>query len=263
VHFVSVLKDVTDRMRAEQRELEIRYAADVQRRLYPAAAPAFPGLEIAAGTFPALATCGDYYDYLPLSNGSLGIVIGDVSGHGLGPALIMAETRAYLRFLSASGLEPGEVLTKINAVLYEDLDENRYVALILAHLDFSSRRLRYVNAGHTAAYHLDGAGAVKAVMESCGPPLGVLPGTVFPAVENPPLEDGDVVVFLTDGITESENASGDYFGTDAALDVVRAHRHESAQEIVQRLRQATRDFAQGAPQQDDITVVVCKVVPRG
>jgi PAS domain S-box-containing protein len=262
VHFVSVLKDVTDRMRAEQRELEIRYAADVQRRLYPAAAPAFPGLEIAAGTFPALVTCGDYYDYLPLSNGSLGIVIGDVSGHGLGPALIMAETRAYLRFLSASGLEPGEVLTKINGVLYEDLDENRYVALILAHVDSSSRRLRYVNAGHTAAYHLDGTGAVKAVMESCGPPLGVLPGTVFPAIENPPLEDGDVVVFLTDGITESENASGDWFGTDAALDVVRAHRHESAQEIVQGLREATRDFAHGAPQQDDITVVVCKVVPR-
>jgi serine phosphatase RsbU (regulator of sigma subunit) len=71
------------------------------------------------------------------------------------------------------------------------------------------------------------------------------------------------VVFLTDGITESENASGDYFGSDAALDVVRAHRHESAQEIVQRLRAATRDFAQGAPQQDDITMVVCKVVPRG
>ena len=148
-------------------------------------------------------------------------------------------------------------------MLYEDLDENRYVALILAHVDSSSRRLRYVNAGHTAAYHLDAAGAVKAVMESCGPPLGVLPGTVFPAIENPPLEDGDVVVFLTDGITESENASGDYFGTDAALDVVRARRHESAQDIVHGLRQATRDFAHGEPQQDDITVVVCKVVPRG
>jgi PAS domain S-box-containing protein len=262
VHFVSVLKDVTDRMRAEQRELEIRYASDVQRRLYPAAAPTLPGLEIAAASFPALATCGDYYDYLPLANGSLGVVIGDVSGHGLGPALIMAETRAYLRFLSASGLEPGEVLTKINEVLYEDLDENRYVALILAHVDSSSRRLRYVNAGHTAAYHLDGAGAVKAAMESCGPPLGVLPGTVFPVIENPSLEDGDTVVFLTDGITEFENTAGGVFGTEAALEVVRAHRHESAQDIVQRLRQATHDFAQGAPQQDDITVVVCKVLPR-
>ena len=261
-HFVSVLKDVTDRMRAEQQELEMRYASDVQRRLYPASAPALPGLEIAAATFPALATCGDYYDYLPLSNGSLGVVIGDVSGHGLGPALIMAETRAYLRFLSASGLEPGAVLTKINEVLYEDLDENRYVALILAHFDSTSRRLRYVNAGHTAAYHLDGGGAVKAVMESCGPPLGVLPGTVFPAIQNPPLEDGDTVVFLTDGITESENATGDWFGAEAALDVVRAHRHESAQDIVQRLSQATHDFAQGAPQLDDITVVVCKVLPR-
>jgi PAS domain S-box-containing protein len=261
VHFVSVLKDVTDRIRAEQREMEMRYASDVQRRLYPAVAPAVPGLEFAAATFPALATCGDYYDYLPLANGSFGVVIGDVSGHGLGPALIMAETRAYLRFLSASCPSPGEVLTKINEVLYQDLDENRYVALILAHFDSSSRRLRYVNAGHTAAYHLDGAGAVKAVMESCGPPLGVLPGVAFPAVENPPLEEGDVVVFLTDGITEAENPSGDYFGTDAALDVVRAHLRETAQDIVQRLRQATSDFAKGAPQQDDITVLVCKVGP--
>jgi PAS domain S-box-containing protein len=261
VHFVSVLKDATDRIRIEQQELEMRYATDVQRRLYPAAAPAVAGLDVAAATFPALATCGDYYDYLPLSNGSFGVVIGDVSGHGLGPALIMAETRAYLRFLSASCREPGEVLTKINGVLYEDLDENRYVALILAHFDTTSRRLSYVNAGHTAAYHLDRLGTVKAVMESCGPPLGVLPGTVFPATVNPPLEDGDVVVFLTDGITETENPSGDYFGAEAAIDVVRAHLHESAQDIVQRLRQATSDFAHGAPQHDDITVLVCKVGP--
>jgi PAS domain S-box-containing protein len=261
VHFVSVLKDMTDRIRVEQQELEMRYASDVQRRLYPAAAPAVSGLDLAADTFPALATCGDYYDYLRLSNGSLGIVIGDVSGHGLGPALIMAETRAYLRFLSASCPDPGEVLTKINQVLFEDLDENRYVALILAHVDPSARRLTYVNAGHTAAYHLDRTGAVKAAMESCALPLGVMPGTTFPAIENPPLEDGDVVVFLTDGITEAENAAGDYFGPEAALDVVRAHLDAPAQELVRRLREATRAFAGDAPQQDDITVLVCKVGP--
>jgi sigma-B regulation protein RsbU (phosphoserine phosphatase) len=254
---------VTDRIRSEQQAIEMRYAADVQRRFYPAAAPAVAGLDLAAATFPALATCGDYYDYLPLPNGCLGVVIGDVSGHGLGPALIMAETRAYLRFLSASCREPGEVLTKINQVLYEDLDENRYVALILAHFEPSARRLTWVNAGHTAAYHLDRNGVVKAVMESCGPPLGVLPGMAFPAAETPRLEDGDVVVFLTDGITETENGSGDYFGTDAALDVVRAHLDEPARDLVQHLRQATSDFAQGAPQQDDVTVIVCKVVPGG
>jgi len=259
VHFVSVAKDITDRMRAEQQELEMRYAADVQRRLYPHAPPTVAGLDFAAAMFPALATCGDYYDYLPLSSGSFGVVIGDVSGHGLGPALIMAETRAYLRFLSESCPEPGAVLTKINQVLHADLDENRYVALILAQFDPSSMRLTYVNAGHTAAYHLGRGGAVKATMESCGPPLGVLPGTAYLAVENPSLEDGDLIVFLTDGITETENASGDYFGHDAALDVVRSHADRPAEDIVQALYQATRDFAAGEPQQDDITVLVCKV----
>jgi len=260
-HFVSVLKDVTDRDRIEQQAIEMRYASDVQRRLFPVASPTVPGLDVAAATFPAIATCGDYYDYLLLPNGVLGVVIGDVSGHGLGPALIMAETRAYLRSLSGSTTEPSKVLTKLNALLHEDLDDNRYVALILAQFDPNARRLCYVNAGHTAAIHLDRDGLIKTAMASGGPPLGVLPGTVYTVTENPPLEEGDVVVFLTDGITETEDVSGNYFGTDAAIDVVRAHLGDTADELVQHLRQATRDFAQDAPQLDDITVVVCKVGP--
>ena len=259
-NFVSVLKDVTDRFRAEQQEIEMRYASAVQRRLYPTGAPTVPGLDIAAATFPALATCGDYYDFLPLPDGSLGVVIGDVSGHGLGPALIMVETRACLHFLAQACTALGDVLTKTNATLYEDLDDERYVALILAKIDPSARRLVYANAGHTSAYHLDGRGRVKLVMESTGPPAGVLPGVVYGLVENPPLEDGDIVVFLTDGITETEDPSGSAFGAEAALDVVRAHLDAPAQDLVRLLHEAARDFAHGAPQADDITLIVCKKV---
>ena len=257
-HFVSVMKDVTDRIRAEQHEIEIRYASDVQRRLYPTGAPAVPGLDIAASTFPALATCGDYYDFLTLPDGSLGVVIGDVSGHGLGPALIMVETRACLHFLAQSCATVGDMLTRTNETLYEDLDDERYVALILAKIDPTARRLVYANAGHTSAYHLDGRGNVKAVMESSGPPAGVLPGVVYGIVENPPLEDGDVVVFLTDGITETEDPLGNAFGAEAAIEVIRANIDAPARDLVQKVRNAARDFACGAPQVDDITLIVCK-----
>ena len=257
-HFVSVMKDVTDRIRAEQQEIEMQYASAVQRRLYPDGAPAIAGLDIAAATFPALATCGDYYDYLPLPDGSLGVVIGDVSGHGLGPALIMVETRTCLRFLAQACATVGDILTRTNATLYEDLDDERYVALIMAKIDPTARRLVYANAGHTSAYHLDGRGRVKAVMDSSGPPAGILPGVVYGIVENPPLEDGDVVVFLTDGITETEDPSGNAFGAEAAIEVIRGHIDAPARELVQHVRNAVRDFARGAPQLDDITMIVCK-----
>ena len=259
VHFVSILKDATDRLRIEQQDIEMRYARDVQQRLYPRASPDVPGLDIAGATFPALATCGDYYDYLPRAGGAVDVIIGDVSGHGLGPALIMAETRAYLRFLSRSNDSVAEVLTTMNGVLHQDLDDNRYVALVAARIDPASRRIEYVNAGHTSAFVLDRHGVVKAELDSCGPPLGIMPSTVFTCSETPPIDPGDVVVFLTDGITESEDPDGRDFGAAAALDVVRAHMHCSAGEIVQRLERAARDFAKGAPQADDITAVVCKV----
>jgi sigma-B regulation protein RsbU (phosphoserine phosphatase) len=263
VHFVSVLKDITDRIRIEQQEIEMRYARDVQQRLYPVAAPHLRAFDIAGATFPALATSGDYYDFLPVSDGILDVVIGDVSGHGLGPALIMAETRAYLRSLSVIDTGPGEMLTRINNALHEDLDDNRYVALVLARLDASAMRMIYANAGHVAAYHLDHAGNVKSVMESCGPPLGILPNATYPCAESHPLMPGDLIVFLTDGITEAENEASEQFGSNAALDVVRAHQNEPASEIVRHIERATRAFAGTVAQQDDVTVVVCKVGQAG
>jgi sigma-B regulation protein RsbU (phosphoserine phosphatase) len=259
VHYVSVLKDITDRIRIEQRNIEMRYAREVQQRLYPVAAPQLRGFDIAGATFPALETGGDYYDYLPVSDSCLDVVIGDVSGHGLGSALIMAETRAYLRSLSGLAAEPGAALTRINNTLCADLDDNRYVALVLARLDASSMRLAYANAGHVAAYHLDSSGAVRTVLDSCGPPLGMLPDATYACSQTHALRPGDVVVFLTDGITECENEAGAAFGSDAALDVVRAHRDDSAQDIVRHLERATREFGGAVAQQDDVTVVICKV----
>jgi sigma-B regulation protein RsbU (phosphoserine phosphatase) len=197
-----------------------------------------------------------------MDGGGLGLVIGDVCGHGLGPALIMAATRSYLRFLSKSRPNPALVFEIINDVLYADLESNNYVAMILIRLDATARRFSYANAGHLAGYHLDPLGGVKTVLDSTGRPLGLFPGQTYECRENLQLEAGELVVLFTDGVPEAEDASGRTFGVENALSVIRAHYHESAERIVQSLCDAVRDFVGPVPQQDDITVVVCKVGSR-
>jgi PAS domain S-box-containing protein len=260
-YFVAVVKDMTDRFRRQAQEIEMRYASQIQKKLYPAGAPQVEGYDVAGAVLPAEATCGDYFDYLPMDGGGLGLVIGDVCGHGLGPALIMAATRSYLRFLSKSRPNPALVFEIINDVLYADLESNNYVAMILIRLDATARRFSYANAGHLAGYHLDPLGGVKTVLDSTGRPLGLFPGQTYECRENLLLEAGELVVLFTDGVPEAEDASGRTFGVENALSVIRAHYHESAERIVQSLCDAVRDFVGPVPQQDDITVVVCKVGP--
>ena len=260
-HFVSVVKDVTDRIRRQVQEMEMHYASLIQQKLYPAEAPRVEGYDIAGAAFPAEATCGDYFDYVPLPDDGLGLVIGDACGHGLGPALIMTATRSYLRSLSTSCSDLARIFETMNDALYADLERNRFVAMALLGIDVRSGRAAYVNAGHTPGYHLDQAGAVKAVLGSTGLPLGAFPNETYECIEDLALEPGDLVVLVTDGIPEAEDSDGNYFGMENALNVIRAHRHETAEQIVQHLHQATRKFVGEASQQDDITVVVCKAAP--
>jgi sigma-B regulation protein RsbU (phosphoserine phosphatase) len=261
INFVSVVKDITDRMKREEHEIEMHFASLVQRRLYPDHAPEIEGLDIAGATFPAVATGGDYYDFMPMHGGLLGVVVGDVSGHGLGPAIIVAETRAHLRCLAMFESDLCEIMNSTNRALYADLEDYRYVALVLCGIDVSSRRLSYANAGHVPGYLLDRNGDLKLVLDSTGIPLGIFGSTAYACNLSIALEPGDMVVLLTDGITEAEDPSGDFFGAERALQIVRDRRHEPAQRIVQDLYQATRDFAQNPTQADDVTVVVFKVGP--
>ncbi len=259
-HFVSVLKDVTERIKRQEQEIEMHLAAQVQKRLYPEQPPQMPGFDIAGAVFPAEATCGDYFDYLPIKDGILGIAIGDVCGHGLGPALIMAETRAFLRSLSRGASDLGGILSAINESLHPDLDEVRFVTLLLAHINVSARRLTYANAGHTPGYVLDRTGALKAELKATGLPLGMFPTSKYEADGDVGFEPGDMVVLLTDGITESQAPDGSWFEGERVLDVLRKHLNEPAEHIVLHVRRAVFEFTQGAKPSDDLTIVVCKAV---
>ncbi len=243
----------------ERIRLTLRIAREVQQKLFPEAPPSCPGYDIGGASHPAELTGGDYFDYIPLPDGGIGLAVGDVCGHGVGPALLMAATRAYLRALALTNGRVGDILTLANRALAADVDEGRFVTLILARLDPAARALVYVNAGHPAGYVLGRDGSVRATLESTGLPLGILDDAEFPEAEAVALEPGDLVLLLTDGIIEAAGADRDQFGTERALDVVRAHRDEPAGRIVAALHQAVRDFVGKDELIDDVTSLVIRV----
>ena len=257
--FVAIVKDLTERRQAQAQEIEMDLAATVQERLYPQSVPGLNNCDIAGATFPATTLCGDYFDYLTLKDRALGIVLGDVTGHGLGPALVMAETRAYLRSLALELTDLGQILTRINDILKEDLLDSAYVALIMVQLDPESRYLSYCNAGHLAGYLLTSAGGVKAVLRAKQLPLGLFAEQQYACSERIALEPGDMLLLFTDGIVETESGVGDEFGQERVLQIAREHRNESSQAIIDYIFTAAREYAGGQDQVDDMTIVVCKV----
>jgi PAS domain S-box-containing protein len=263
-HFVSVVKDITERRRREKQDLELRLAASIQKRLYPEEMPEVTGFDIAAATAPAGELSGDYFDFVTFRDGSLGIAIGDVCGHGLGQALIMVGNRAYLRSLAREHTDVGTILTTLDQLLTPDLAPASFMSLLLVRLNPQTRAFQYANAGHETGYLLDRSGSVKTALTSTGLPLGfpaeISPGRVVETSPPIPFGWGDVLVLLTDGIVEAESRDGVPFGRKRVVEVIGAQVETPARGLLASLSGAFRCFMDGTPQADDITAVVCRSV---
>jgi len=258
-HFVTVIKDVTELRRMQDQQLQMSLARAVQQQFYGMPPPQIEGFDFAGAAYPADATGGDYFDFVLLPNGCTGIIIGDVCGHGIGSALLMVELRAYLRAFAQKGSDLGEIFSLTNNALVSDLEQDRFATLIFCSLQPETRTIVYSSAGHPPGFILDSRGALKRTLDSTDIPLGFLPEHIFRHSDSIEMEQGDILALLTDGITDAEKPDQNFFGIERAIEFVRAHRHESAQEIVTGLYQAVRNFSDGMPQTDDITAVVCKV----
>jgi sigma-B regulation protein RsbU (phosphoserine phosphatase) len=256
--FVTVIKDVTELRKLQDQQLQMSLARAVQQQFYKVPPPQVDGFDLAGAAFPADATGGDYFDFVPLPDNYLGIVVGDVSGHGMGSALLMVELRAYLRAYAQKTPDVGEILTMVNNALVSDLEQDRYATLIFCRLKPQTRTLVYSSAGHTPGFILDSAGATRRTLDSMDIPLGFLAGHKFGCSEPIVLGPGDILALLTDGIIDAERPDHTYFGVDSALDFIREHRRESSRDIVKLLYRKVRDFSEGLPQVDDITAVICK-----
>jgi serine phosphatase RsbU (regulator of sigma subunit) len=236
--------------------MELEQAQEVQQRMLPNHATSVPGFDIAGRCIPAAATGGDYFDFIALPDESLGVVIADVSGHGLGASLLMAQTRGVLRSELRRNLDAGDAVNEVNRSLIADTAAHQFVALHLSRLNPRDRSLIYIGAGHTG-YVLDENGNVKQELASTGMPLGVAadpPAEVGPLV----LKPGDVLLLFTDGITESI-ASDARFGVERVLANVRSNVDQPASLIVDGLFDEVKNFRGQDPQLDDMTAIVVRV----
>ena len=242
-----------------RRDLEL--AAEVQRRLLPRRPPRTPIGTLAAFTLPARSIGGDYYDFVDLPGGDIGIAIADVSGKGIAAALLMSVVQASLRLMSADGSGScSELAAKMNRFLYGSTAGNKYATFFYAQVDRSAHSLRFVNAGHNPPYLVrrTSAGIEAQQLKAGGTVLGLFPETDYEAGELR-LCPGDVLVAFTDGVTEALNLQGEEFG-EARLEALLGNAMGcSAEAISDRLTTAMREWIADAEQHDDLTFIVLAV----
>jgi len=258
VSFVSVLKDITELRKQQDQEFQLNIAREVQQFYYNSAV-SVPGFDIAGAAYPADKTGGDYFDFISMPDGCIAIAIGDVIGHGIGAALIMAEMRAFLRVFTKMDNDPAKILKQLNKELIADLQEEQFVTLILARLDPRERTLMYASAGHVPAYLLNRSGKADYVMESTGLPLGFQKDLLIENSEPIKLTPDNIAVFFTDGIMEAQSPDGEEFGIDRILNIVKYEQKATAQQIAESIYKEVGTFSKNQPQEDDITSVILKI----
>lgn len=243
------------------RELEI--AREVQERLFPQELPIVDGLEYYGACRPALGVGGDYYDFIELEDGKLGIAIGDVSGKGIGASLMMASLQAALRGQAIhSGNDLAGLMERVNKLVYDTSTTNRYATFFHAQYDPKTRKLTYVNAGHNPPYILrrSSLGIEVIELKEGGAVVGMLPPMLVNYSQGEvELKPGDVLVGFTDGISEAMNPKEEEWGEDAVLEEMKTLDGLSCQEILEHIVAAADKFADGAKQHDDMTMIVLKV----
>jgi sigma-B regulation protein RsbU (phosphoserine phosphatase) len=254
----SIRQEVAQRERQE-RELEI--ALEVQQRLFPQILPLVDGLDFAGYCRPALGVGGDYYDFIRVPDGCLGIAIGDVSGKGIAAALMMASLQASLRGQTIKPADTiSEMIQHINRLVYEASADNRYATFFYAQYDPVSRLLRYVNAGHNApiVYRQKDGKPQFLRLEEGGTVLGLFPEALYREAQLE-LERGDILIAFTDGISEAMNGAEEEFDEARLLETLRTCDQRSAADIITYILENVDRFTAGAMQHDDMTIVVVRL----
>lgn len=248
-------RDSLEKMRLQK---DVEVARRIQGHLLPKVPQHIPGLDLALHFSAADQASGDAYDIVPMSNQRVALMVGDVTGHGLGASLLSHASQAAMRSYLELDVAPQEVVTRLNQRLVDSVEAGNFLSLLLVVLDPVSRTLRYVNAGHPGLVLCRASGAT--VMEKTGMVLGVVGGQVYQASTEVQLQPGDVLLLRSDGVDECMSPSREVFGDDRLLAVLQANRSRSAREILDAVRHAVEAHAGGAGPQDDVTMIAAKLV---
>jgi hypothetical protein len=237
-------------------EHEMNIARDIQMELLPKSFPKLQGLDMYAFTVPARHVGGDCYDVIDIGDGCLAVTIGDVSGKGTPAAILMANVQAAVRALSESDVPPDELIARVNRLVHGYTEESVFITFFYSVLNLRTGELHYVNAGHNPPCVLRRDGR-KDYLDKGGLVIGVMPDSEYEE-GRVTLDPGDDLVLYTDGITEATNPSDEMYGQKRLEELLVEHRHDSAREIEEHVYTSIKDFAEGASQSDDLTMVIVK-----
>ena len=243
-------------LRKQEMERAMRIAQDIQRDLLPKCAPTIEGFAVAGFSEPADETGGDTYDFMSLADGRWMFLVADATGHGIGPAIVIAETRAMLRAICHHAADVSSILRTTNALLAADLDGGRFVTCFLGLLDPEHSALTYASAGHGPLLFYDRNADAFQQVSATSLPLAVLEETDYAETVTHEFHTGDFAAIITDGFFEAANAAGEEFGIERVCDVLRLGRDQPPDVMIQMLHVAVCEFAAGHPQADDLTAVI-------
>jgi len=257
-HVEAALREAETRRQLDRVQHDLRTARDIQRALLPQKPPDLSGFAIAGWNKPADDTGGDFYDRDVMSDGRLMIVLGDVTGHGIGPALLAAACRAYARSSFAVHTDLFAAMTQINARVSRDLDPSRFVTFVGVACSSSTGELEILSAGHGPLLLYSALENSFREIDSQGVPLGILPDFVSQPSTKIRLERDDILLLITDGFVEFENPAQEEFGKQRLEDAVRSSRSLLPDQTIKGLYDAILAFSNGTKQQDDLTAVLIK-----
>ncbi len=247
------------RIKLQKVERDLDLAREIQQGLLPQLPPEAQGFEIAGWNQPADQTGGDFYDWLSLPDGRVVLTLADVTGHGIGPALIVAVYRAYVRASTTFGIAAlAAAFENINDLLCADLPQGKFITAVVGVLDPQANRMRMVSAGHGPLLYYQAASGTVQSWNADGPPLGIVEGLEFDAPRDIEFSPGDILVLVTDGFFEWANEAGELFGTDRLEAFVRANSNLAPAAFIHALHEAVLDHAGGTVQGDDLTALVIR-----
>jgi len=245
----------------ERMDTQLDIASGIQKSLLPEVAPSVPGLDIAGWNHPCEMVGGDYFDFVQLDDGRTAVVVGDVSGHGIGPAFLMSSARAALRSLITCEIGPEQIMEHLNRLLTNQvLPVGTFITMIFAVLEPDSRELVFTNAGHPPPIVFSAANLSIREPEERGMVLGVDADMAYPESNPIQLAAGDLVAFYTDGILDATNEDGEWFGKERLTKAIMANRELPARNMIDAVRAEMSVFCGKKPPPDDLTLVLVKAL---
>jgi serine phosphatase RsbU (regulator of sigma subunit) len=259
-HVQAALREVETRNRLERVEHDLGIARAIQQSLLPHIRPTMNGFEIAGWNRPADETGGDYFDWKHMPDGRLAVMLADVTGHGIGPAMLASECRAYARASFSNHQNLPGTFQRINESLEDDLAPNRFATFVAVVCKENNGEVELLSAGHGPLFIYSSETKTLRELSAQAVPFGILPTMVFEDTVILHLSPGDIVLLITDGFFEWENAAGEEFGVKRLGDTIRESSHLPPEEIIAELYNRVLAFAQGTKQNDDLTAVIIKRV---